>query len=98
MRKGLFCSALLLGLVACHPAKTKAGEQASSAADLEVRRISLPGEGRGDYITVDAEGGRLYVTHSAVVHILDLATLRPLAEVTGLEAANGVALGRKVNP
>ena len=52
----------------------------------------LPGEGRGDYVTVDTDARRLYVTHSAAVHILDLDTLQPIAQVTGLKAAHGVAL------
>lgn len=63
-----------------------------AGAALAVTRVSLPGEGRGDYIAVDAAARRLYVTHSAAVHILDLDTLAPIAQVTGLGAAHGVAL------
>lgn len=65
---------------------------AVSAPRFQVDRMRLPGEGRGDYITVDPDGRRLYVTHSAAVHILDLDTLRPIATVGGLKAAHGVAL------
>lgn len=59
---------------------------------LSIARVPLPGDGRGDYLMVDGPSGRLFVTHSKVVHILDLATLQPVATVTGLTAAHGVAL------
>lgn len=65
---------------------------ATGAAALAVTKLSLPGEGRGDYLTVDVDRRRLYVTHATVVHILDLDTLQPIAQVTGLGAAHGVAL------
>ena len=64
----------------------------AAPAGFTIKKVPLPGEGRGDYITVDAKGGRLYVTHSAAVHILDLATLKPLGTVTGLKAAHGIAI------
>lgn len=57
-----------------------------------IRRVPLPGEGRGDYLMVDSAGRRLFVTHSRTVHILNLDTLEPIAAVTGLKAAHGVAL------
>jgi YVTN family beta-propeller protein len=52
----------------------------------------LPGEGRGDYLAVDVQDNRLFVTHTTAVHVLDLRTLKPIAEVTGLTYAHGVAL------
>lgn len=71
------------------------GQQAGSAthrSEVDVRKILLPGEGRGDYITVDVPGRRLYVTHTARVHILNLDTLAPVGEIAGLKAAHGVAI------
>ncbi|HYZ48543.1 MAG TPA: YncE family protein [Sphingomonas sp.] len=62
------------------------------APHFQIDRVGLPGEGRGDYVTVDPQGRRLYVTHSSAVHILDLDTLKPVAAVDGLKAAHGVAL------
>lgn len=59
-----------------------------------VATVSLPGEGRGDYLTADASARRLYVTHSGQVHVLDLDSLRPLATITNLKAAHGVAIDR----
>jgi DNA-binding beta-propeller fold protein YncE len=61
-------------------------------ASYRIERVSLPGEGRGDYITVDQDAGRLYVTHTGSVHVLDLDSLQPLAEISGVKKAHGVAL------
>jgi YVTN family beta-propeller protein len=63
-----------------------------AAGGYTVTRLGLPGEGRGDYVTVDAAARRLYVTHTSAVHILDLDTLKPIATVEGLDGAHGVAI------
>lgn len=68
------------------------GADAAGKTSFAVTKVALPGEGRGDYVTVDADARRLYVTHSGAVHILDLDSLKPLAQVSGLKAAHGVAL------
>ena len=100
MHKFLLTVAMAASLAAC----SKGGDNASNAAnvangadtaavtDLQIEKVSLPGEGRGDYVFVDADNRRLYVTHTAVIHILDLDTLKPIAEVTGFGQAHGVAL------
>lgn len=107
MRKFLACTALTLALAACHQgggnsegaAPGVPGNEASAdgaaKTQFDIQKISLPGEGRGDYVTVDPDAGRLYVTHSAALHVLDLASLKPIAELDGLKAAHGVALDPK---
>jgi DNA-binding beta-propeller fold protein YncE len=88
---------MLKGLVAAACFAAVAAGAAAARVTPPAYRLSavpLPGEGRGDYIMVDREGMRLYVTHSASVHILDLATLKPLATLTGLKKAHGVAVDR----
>jgi DNA-binding beta-propeller fold protein YncE len=103
MRKTMISAALAMTLAACHntaATETAASENsaapASASADgtvsYQIDKVSLPGEGRGDYLTVDNDARRLYVTHSQRVHILDIDTLKPVGEVTGLKAAHGVAL------
>src|SRR5438128_2549962 len=88
MRKGLVAAA-------CIAAVAAGGAFGHVAAPAyRITTVALPGDGRGDYIAVDREGGRLYVTHTAVVHILDLVTLKPLATLTGLKKAHGVAIDR----
>lgn len=65
---------------------------ADRTAPLRIARVSLQGEGRGDYLLADPQHNRLFVTHSSVVHVLDLTTLKAVARVNGLSAAHGVAL------
>lgn len=69
-----------------------AANPSSHSERLAISKVSLPGEGRGDFILADAATNRLFVTHSKIVHVLDLAALKPLAEVSGLTFAHGVAL------
>ena len=83
---------LASGFVAAACCMGSAGPLGAAAPGFSVTKIPLSGEGRGDYITADAAGNRLYVTHSARVHILDLATLKPVGTVEGLTSAHGVAL------
>jgi YVTN family beta-propeller protein len=79
---------LLAGILfAAAPAAAQA-----APAPFTIERVTLPGEGRGDYLLADPVHGRLFVTHSQRVHILDLKSLKPLGEVTGLGTAHGVAL------
>ena len=97
MHKLMFSVAMVALLAGCgggNAGNTSAANEAAAANDTaySIDRVALPGEGRGDYVTVDADGRRLYVTHSTQVHILDLDTLKPIAAVTGLKAAHGVAL------
>ena len=70
-------------------------DSTSHRTKFQIRKIRLPGEGRGDYITVDGAGGRLYVTHTSRVHILNLETLIPVGEIGGLKAAHGVAIDHR---
>ncbi len=82
------CLAMALG--GCQAGQ---GLKANAGGDgWSVARFGLPGEGRGDYIAVDPDANRLYVTHSTRVHILALDSLATLAEVKGLTGAHGVAL------
>lgn len=90
MLKGLGAAACLAAVAAV----AAGAAVARVAPSYRLSAVPLPGDGRGDYITVDRDGGRLYVTHTASVHILDLATLKPLATLTGLKKAHGVAVDR----
>ena len=71
---------------------------ATAAGGFPVGRRGYDKTAVDDYVRsleaqlADARARRLYVTHSASVHILDLDTLRPIGEVTGLRKAHGVAI------
>jgi YVTN family beta-propeller protein len=87
------CTALLafLGIAGVGGHEAAIGSS-PARTPYRITRVPLPGDGRGDYILADARARRLYVTHSASIHILDLDTLRTIGEVTGLSKAHGVAI------
>lgn len=85
---------LAAALVASAGCRGEAEQPVVEAGGPQYRidKLSLPGDGRGDYILVDHEASRLFVTHTHFVHILDVATLKEVARVEGLTKAHGVAL------
>jgi YVTN family beta-propeller protein len=85
-------SVIFASVSACLEAKTTPQVPVLQTETLRIAKVSLPGEGRGDYLFVDTNSNRLFVTHSSVVHVLDLTSLKQLAQVSGLTAAHGVAL------
>lgn len=93
MRKIILCS-VMSALLAIAPGAVSSRTPGSTGPSnkLAVKKMPLPGEGRGDYLAVDVAGNRLFVTHTTAVHVLDLQTLKPVAEVTGLTYAHGVTV------
>lgn len=85
-------SVILASAPACLDAKAATTALPRRTETLTIAKVSLPGEGRGDYLYADTKSNRLFVTHSSVVHVLDLTTLKQLAQVDGLTAAHGVTL------
>lgn len=92
MRKAVFASILGVVLAASPIALSARGNSVHRGTHMLINRIKLPGEGRGDFLLADTTTNRLFVTHSQQVHVLDLKTLKPMATVTGLTVAHGVAL------
>ncbi|HVI06264.1 MAG TPA: YncE family protein, partial [Sphingomicrobium sp.] len=95
MRKFNLGYMIALVVAVATPANSNARLGSAVHSDrLTINKVALQGEGRGDYLLAQPEINRLFVTHSQLVHILDLKTLKPVARVTGLTAAHGVALDR----
>ena len=102
MRHRLAFAAAGILLSGCGSKTTHTSANAAAAVEdissnqiaFQIDKVALPGEGRGDYLTIDPAARRLFVTHSGAVHILNVDTLKPIAMVTGLKAAHGVALAK----
>ncbi len=102
--RSLIVSILILAAAGCSSKPEPAGDatasgsantpppSANTIATYRIDKVPLPGAGRGDYIALDANARRLYVTHTGSVHILDLDNLKPLGQIGGLKKAHGVAL------
>jgi hypothetical protein len=59
-------------------------------------RIHLGGEGGWDYLTVDPQAQRLYVSHASHVLVLDLKTNKVIASLDSA-GVHGIALARELN-
>src|SRR5882757_11367190 len=60
-------------------------------------KISLPGDGKWDYLKMDGERERLFVSHFDRVHVIDLTTDKAVGEITGLNGVHGIALAKDLN-
>jgi hypothetical protein len=65
---------------------------APPAAYRVTRSITLGGDGRWDYVTVDSVGHRLFIARQTRVMVVDPASGKLLGEIPGLDGAHGVAL------
>src|SRR5262245_63799246 len=58
----------------------------------EVNRVTIPGPTGWDYVTVDANSRRVYVSHSTQVEVLDADTLRVIGSIPGTPGVHGIAV------
>jgi DNA-binding beta-propeller fold protein YncE len=56
--------------------------------------ISIGGTGGWDYLTVDPDGHRLYVSHTAVVEVINLGSQKPAGKISGLTRVHGIAIAK----
>ena len=56
------------------------------------QRISLDSNGGWDYIAVDEETNRLYVSHATIVQVVDLNTSKVIATIPNTNGVHGIAL------
>ncbi len=64
--------------------------QAQSGTKV-LRKTIIGGEGGWDYLLADPETGRLYVSHSTQVEVLDLATHQKVGKIPG-QGVHGIAV------
>jgi len=74
-----------------------AGAQTSAAGYHVTQRIPLGGEGGWDYIAVDTARGRLFITRSDRVMVVDQKSGKVLGEIGGLNRGHGVAFDYATN-
>lgn len=66
-------------------------QQTNPAYQL-VKKISLNGDGKWDYLKMDGDHERLFVSHFDRVHVLDLKTGKQIGEIDSLSGVHGIAL------
>ena len=61
-----------------------------------VKEIPVSGDGAWDYLTIDPDARRLYVSHGTQVEVLDLDSEQPVGKVTDLNGVHGIAIASKL--
>ncbi len=61
-----------------------------------VKKIHLPGNGGWDYLSIDSQG-RLFVSHSNQVQVVDSKTGQLLGSIEHLNGVHGIAIAEKLN-
>jgi YVTN family beta-propeller protein len=56
------------------------------------KKITLPGDGGYDYLFIDQENRRLYVSHGTSVHIINLDTDQLVGTIEGMQGNHGTAV------
>ncbi len=67
-------------------------QEAPTAASPKVHRIAVGGEGGWDYLTVNSEARRLYVSRGNRVTVLDLDTEAVVGELADTPGVHGIAV------
>jgi YVTN family beta-propeller protein len=62
-----------------------------------VRKIHVGGDGGWDYLTVDEANGRIFVSHSTVVQVIDIKTGLLAGTIPGTKGIHGIAIANDLN-
>src|SRR5215469_15436807 len=77
--------------IALHPGACKADDLYHY-----VTKIPIGGEGGWDYMSIDPDAHRLYVSHATKVVVIDLKSNQIVGEITNTPGVHGVALAPKL--
>jgi DNA-binding beta-propeller fold protein YncE len=62
-----------------------------------IKKTVIGGEGGWDYLTVDHEGGKLFLSHGSQVEVRDLSTHKSLGVIKAVNGVHGIAAVPKYN-
>ena len=79
--------AMLLAFVCLH-------SKAQSPDYKFIKKIPLEGDGKWDYMKMDGERERLFVSHGDQVHVIDLNTDKQIGVIKNLKGVHGIALAK----
>ena len=89
------CARVAASAASCAlPAYAQAAEGGSAAHYQLAREVPLPGDEGWDYLSFDAAGGRLFVTHGTRVQVVDGASLAVVGEIPDTPGVHGVAIAQ----
>lgn len=61
------------------------------------KKISLPGNGGYDYLSIDKINNRLYVSHGTSVNVIDLANEKVIGSIDNMQGVHGIAVANEFN-
>jgi DNA-binding beta-propeller fold protein YncE len=67
-----------------------------SSLPVKEKEIALAGAGSWDYVTVDADAGRVYVAHSTCIDVIDSKKNEIVGRIEGVDGAHGTAIVREL--
>jgi len=85
--RSLFCAAVFLVCLV-----SAAAEGPSAGGYSITKKISIPGQGSWDYLTVDVEARRLYVSHGTQVEVLDIDSGAIAGQISKTPGVHGIAV------
>src|SRR5690349_11121576 len=95
-KTGIAGFALLLALAVCmfiHFGTTNAAAAAAAGSGYKVSgKIPVAGEGGWDYLIVDANSRRLYLSHSTHVVVYDVDSHAVVGDIPDTQGVHGIAL------
>jgi YVTN family beta-propeller protein len=69
-----------------------AGVLLADGGYVVIKKIPIPGQGSFDYLTVDAEARRLYVSHGTQVEVLDIDSETIAGQISKTAGVHGIAV------
>jgi len=89
-------SLLALSVFTCAALAVHAADAPAASGPYHfIKEIHLGGSPSTDYLTVDAEAQRLYVSHGTTVTVVDLKNDTVVGDITGLKGVHGIAIVAK---
>jgi DNA-binding beta-propeller fold protein YncE len=83
------------GIVTSVRPQSSPSRSAAAAGYHLIGKIAVGGEGGWDYLAVDSDAHRLYVSHSTRVVVIDTDTDRVVGEIPDTPGVHGIAIARK---
>ncbi len=89
----LFAIAFFITAFAADPnAQTSTGKATPAPGYHLLKRIEVGGEGGWDYLTIDSDARRLYVSHSTHVVVIDADTGNRVGDIPDTNGVHGIAI------
>ncbi len=86
----------LLSII-CIAVLFSSGNLSAQSGYKVVNQIHLEGDGGWDYLSVDEEAGRLYVSHSSMALVVDLKTGTQIGKIADTNGIHGIAIAPSLN-